>query len=826
MKFGKFIMDSEHNSRVANNTTQDSKEYRDNVKLNRRNVNLYDNGGLAAFMDKFTVGKNVKSVKLTATALGVFEVYVNGKRVGDDELKPGWTDYRRRVFEFEYDITSLCKTNGQNCIVACVAPGWYSGNISYSIYGNKPCAFCAEITVIDKNDHVIVFATDESWETAFGGRTRTGEIWDGELYDAREKSIYASPDSYKWRHAVLCDDVTCTVVPHVGETIKLKRKGIAPISSVVYDKINENGTSFGEINVVSKKVGNNCECGIVKKGQKMVLDFGTDFAARPRFKLKADFGTRVKVFCGEMLNDSGMKERGNDGAKGSVYMQNYRTALSRIEYISNGEEEEYTPLYTFFGYRYLEIVPDGDIEIVYVCSDVIGTDLKRTGKIETSNAEVNKFIDNVYRGLESNYLSVPTDCPQRDERLGWTGDTQIFCGAAAYFVNAYAFLSKWMGDMRDSRSSDGIFPFIAPTVFPESDKFGSCAWSDAGIIVPYKMWLMYGDKTILEENFDAMELYIVRLYEKYGLNGPTPVFGDWLGYEKTPKDYVSVCYFIYDAILMEKICKVLDKNDRAEYYASLKCDITEHYKKLFVENGEFKVKTQTGYLLALAFDVLDGELYLKACDELKAKISDNDHTLTTGFVGTGCINQTLSKVGFNDEAYSLLLQTKDPSWLYSVRQGATTVWERWNSYTIDKGFGDVGMNSFNHYAYGAVVEWLFAYVAGIRPIEEYPGFKKFMLAPMPDTRKQIPKEQERITSVKAEFESVCGLIKAAWHYENGRFVYQVTVPSETTAVVEFPILTDKKVISINDVEFSEGENFKIINGKMVFELKGGEYVIT
>ena len=834
MKFGRFIMNSDC-ATVDNSFSWLEKRW-GYWKFDRRAADLYDRGGLVAFRDKFVVPENAKSVKLTVTALGVFEVYINGKRIGNDEMKPGWTDYRFRVFEFDYDITDLCRTSGENNLVACVAPGWYAGRIANATYSNNDsvlrtegsgtdngAAFCAEITVTDKDGHTTVFATDESWETTFGGQVRTSEIWDGELFDARENDIFKNPDSYEWKHASFCDYATCSIVPHVGETVKIKRKDLAPVSAIVYNGTKDNGTDFGEINLVSKRLGKGCERGTVKAGEKLVIDFGVEFTARPRFKLYAPKDTKVRVYCGEMLNDSGLISRGNDGPKGSLYIDNYRSALSRIEYISNGETMEYSPAYTFFGYRYLEIVPDNDIEILYIVSDIIGSDLKRTGKIETSNAEVNKLIDNIYRGLESNYLSVPTDCPQRDERLGWTGDTQIFCGAAAYFVNAYNFLSKWMGDMRDSQLESGSYPFVAPTTFPENKKsYSAGAWADAGVIVPYKMWLMYGDKSILEDNYASMEKYMDYVYKTDGLEGPMPHFGDWLAYEDTPKNYISICYFSYDATIMEKVSNLLSKPERAEYYAKLRADVNGYYINQFVENGEFKVKSQTAYILPLAFDMLEGELKEKAVAELKARIVDNDYTLATGFVGTGLLNQTLSKVGLDDEAYSLLLQTRDPSWLYSVRQGATTVWERWNSYTLENGFGAVSMNSFNHYAYGAVAEWMFASIAGIKPIEEYAGFEKFMLAPTPDTRESIPEGQERITSVKAEFESKMGFVKAAWCYENGEFVYSVTVPENTEATVFFPLLSDKKSVNINGLDFAE---FNIENGKMIFNLGAGEYVI-
>lgn len=829
MKFGKWIT----NARVE--PISHKKEWIAKAfgyfELDRRATDLTDEGGLVAFRKRFC-RESMGETRLCITALGVFEAYINGIRVGIsddsgmvyDEMKPGWTEYRKHVFEFEYDITSLC-CDGENTLVVCVANGWWGGRISYGVYGYQPCGLCCEL--VDGQGNVVL-SSDETWETAQGGRVRAADIWDGELYDGRESDIVFGSDDVPWERVTLYDSVSCDILPHIGETVRLKQKEKSPISAVVYKGIRDNGTDFGEVCELSRREGKGCERVFLKKGQHLLLDTGYNHTGRPHLCFSAPRGVTLRVFCAEMLNDSGSRARGNDGPKGSAYIENYRSALSRLQVISGGGRTEFTPLYTFYGYRYLELVADGDVEIESVKTNVIGSDIQRTGWIKTDNEEVNTLIDNIFRGMESNYLSVPTDCPQRDERLGWTGDTQLFCGAAAYFAGVEQFLRKWMMDMRDSQTDEGAFAFVAPRVFENCDfakRDGCCAWSDAGIIVPYRMWLMYGDEGIIRENFEAMEAYM-RFIEndaECGIRGPKPVFGDWLAYEETPKPFVSVCYYAYDALLMEKMSHALGKEDRAAYYAALRQKILTYFREKYMENGEITVKTQTAYILPLAFDMLTGDERDLAITFLKAKIKDNDYTLSTGFLGTGLINSTLSRVGLDAEAYSLLLQTHDPSWLYSVRQGATTVWERWNSYNLDSGFGKVSMNSFNHYAYGAVAEWMFMYMAGICPCEDTPGFCRFVLHPHPDLRHEedIPEGQRRIRSVEAEYESTAGRICAAWRLEDGVFTYRVTVPKGATARIEFPLIDGEHEVVVNDAPMMYNRQ----NDCAVFFLGGGTYVI-
>lgn len=783
--------------------------------LNTRDNDIPKTDGLLTVAKRFEIKKPIKSAVLRITSLGNFEAILNGNRIGEDELTPLWTDYRHRVFEYEYDVLPYLKKKGNNLFGARVSSGWWSGRISNGYYGYKKTAVCAEIEIVYKDGSSEIIATDSSWDAALCGPVLYADIWNGEWFDATIADPCVNYDSTNWSKAEIFTDHSCSIVPFEGEKVNVKEY-IAPKSAVVYRGIKDNGTDFGEIKVIKRAVGDNCECITLKAGQTLVMDFGEDVVGRPSIAINALNGTTIKCLFAEMLNDSGEKTRGNDGPKGSLYIENYRSALSRFNYVaaSTGSRRQLNiikPLHTFYGFRYMEITADKDINIECITAEVLGADLKYIGEFECSDPLVNKLYKNIVRGMKGNYLGVSTDCPQRDERLGWTGDTQIFCGAASYIADTYKFLSKYLGDMRDSQNErDGAYADICPAVF-EKNFCGTAAWADAGIIIPYKLWLMYGDDSVVKENYDSMEKYMDYIERKNGLDGANAWYADWLSYEPTDKWYVSVCYYYNNAVLMQKFSSLLGKTDREEYYKNLSQKILEHYHNKYIQNGEITQKSQTAYLLPLYFDMLDGSLKDNAIKNLQQKIINNNCTLSTGFVGTGILCQTLAKVGLNDLAYCLLLQDGDPSWLYSVKQGATTIWERWNSYTKERGFGNVKMNSFNHYAYGAVAEWLFGFVAGIRPDAERGCF---VLAPLPDSKK-------RITSVKASYRDFV----SEWHYEDDRFVWRVVIPSGF-ARVEFPLINGQKTIEINGIIFDKKSlQGEISDGKMMFELEAGEYVI-
>lgn len=793
---------------------------------------IADVGGVALFRRQFTV-EGLKSARIDATALGVFDIWVNGRRVGRlneegvevfDEMKPGWTDYRHRVLYYSYDLAPYLM-EGENTLLVAVAPGWWNGRIALGTYGETHISLLAALHLLDRGGDRTLY-TDESWQGAWGSAIRAADIWDGELYDANFptlKGLSKGCSCVAW-DKVTVEDHDIFVTPHVGPTIMV-REGMTrkPETVVIYDGVEDNGSEYGRIHVVRSSVGE--DSFHLAKGEAAVVDLGQNMVGWPTFTVKGAKGTTVQVRVGEMLNDSGLESRGNDNPEGSIYSINYRSAKAKAYYVLKGEEagEYYCPTFSFFGFRYLEISATEDVELMGVACPVLGSATRETGHMETSHPVVNQLISNILWGQRGNYLSVPTDCPQRDERLGWTGDTQAFCGTAAYNADVDGFFHKWLQDARDSQSPEGVYPDVVPTVRVVG--FGGAAWSDAGIIVPYTMWKMYADTAIIEEHYESMERYMGWL-EASGMNAPNPHYGDWLAYEGTDARLICVAYYALDCLYMEAMSKAIGRTQRAVHYRDTYNKVREHFRTLYCDaRGDLNPenRTQCGYLLALRIGLLDEDRIPVAVAALKQKIIDNGYKLSTGFVGTCILNEVLAEFGENDLAYSLLLQTENPSWLYSIYQGATTIWERWNSYTKAAGFGDVGMNSFNHYAYGAIQEWMYRHIAGIETTEEAPGFAHPILQPKPDTRRpeEIPAGQERIRWVKASFEARSGLIESGWDTTEG-FVYECTVPVASTLYL--PILTQAETYVVNGVEKRFADGVICPCGKaLVVELEAGHY---
>ena len=788
-----------------------------------REAELPRENGILTFRRFFRAKKQVRRATLRATALGIFEVSINGERIGKEELKPGWTDYRLRVFEFAYDVTPLIC--GENVLTASVSNGWWSGRISYGFYGYKSPAFCAEVELEYEDGESEIIASDESFYSCVQGPVMFADIWDGEYYDATQKFDVNAP---AFENSVRFEGFEGKIVPHVGEPVRvrefLERK---PVSLTVYNGTEADGSHYGKISAVSQKSGGACFPCRITRGESVILDMGQNIVGRPRICLRAARGTKISVYFAEMLNDSGSASRGCDGAGGSLYLGNYRSALSRAVYVAAGDgEEEYTPRFAFFGFRYIEIKADGEAELLCVAGEVLGTDARETGRITTDNAEVNRLIENIMWGARGNYLSVPTDCPQRDERLGWTGDTQVFCGAGAYLMDINGFMRKWLGDMRDAQIGfDGGYCAVIPRIW-HNRACGHSAWTDASVIVTYRMYKMYGDLELVREHYASMEAYMAAIARDRGIDGALPTYGDWLAYEPTDKEYISLCYHAQNARMMAELSRAIGKEERAEYYEELLARVRAAFLERYISGGELTERSQTAYLLALGFDMVTEEGMRKAFTEkLKNKIEENGYTLSTGFVGTGIICTVLSALGLDGLAYSLLLQTKDPSWLFSVRGGATTVWERWNSYTEENGFGAVEMNSFNHYAYGAVLEWMFAYMAGIQPCV---GFERFVLCPRPDMRKEneLPQGQRLINHVRAEYDCRFGKICSEWEKSGGETVYRFTIPEGTCASVEILMPDTKKYLEVNGEKMSaESLCAKKTRGKWSFELSCGNYII-
>jgi alpha-L-rhamnosidase len=717
-----------------------------------------------------TEASSVKRARLYATAGGLYEVFINGERVGEDVLAPGWTNYSKRRQVIAYDVTSLIQS-GDNAIGAMLGEGWFCGYLFYKrereFYGTDPHLLLQlEIEYADGTTQTV--CTDENWKVTSNGPIVLADLYDGEVYDAaKELGDWSLPqyDDSGWHAAHAYEDGGAQLVSKLNPPIRR----IAELKTV-------------ELYQSSPGVN--------------VFNLGQNMVGWVRLKVTAPRGTRITIKFGEWLNDDR-----------SVYRGNLRTAKATDTYIcKGGGEEVFEPHFTFHGFQYVELVCDNDA-VVFEADSITGivlcTDMERTGSFECSDPLINRLQQNIVWGQRGNFLDVPTDCPQRDERVGWTGDAQVFVGASAFNYNVETFFEKWLCDLSDDQRETGAYPDVAPDVVCKSGEHwpnppelwqkilrpsafgegGCAAWADAGIICPWVIYERYGDARILERQYESMAAFLNFLEdESNDLIRPFEGFGDWLAidtspaeifFSPTPQDLIGTAYFAYDADLMANSAEVLGKEADAERYRMLAKNIKKAFCDEFVSpNGRIAGDTQTAYLLALGFDLIPESMQGKVFENLMLALERRGWKLSTGFLGTPLLCPVLTKFGRTDIAYRMLLQQEFPSWLYSVLQGATTMWERWNSWTKEDGFENIAMNSFNHYAYGAVGDWMAQTVGGISFAE--PGYKKVRIAPIPG---------EGITWAKASYESPYGKISVDWKTENDAFELNCTIPPNTTAEV-------------------------------------------
>ena len=772
--------------------------------------------GASWFVSTVKNEQKIVSAKWMTAGLGVYELYVNGKPVGEEFLKPGFTHYAKTKRSFTYDITDIIRTkpNAENMLSVQVTPGWWGDKIitpgGHDGMIGKKCAFrgVLELTFSDGNKKR--YGTDlKNWKAGIAGPVKHAGIFDGEEYDAREPMGYECVDelSIPEENTEFSGDI----LPSDGAEVYLRTDlALAPVRAYAWKNIEgAKENEFGKV-IITREFTSGTEM-TVSPGETLVVDFGQNCAGVPSFVFKAAEGTVLTCLPAELLNDgNGAKIRGMDGPEGSCHRENLRIPHTgiRLDYTfaAGNNYVTYYPHCTFFGYRYVAITATGNVAIKSLKSIPVTSITKEleTGIITTGNNLVNKLISNTYWGQLSNYLSIPTDCPQRDERLGWTADTQVFAETGTFFANTMKFFHKWMRDMRDTQNSLGGFPGVAPLAQYGDEKM-RLGWADAGIIVPWTVWKQFGDTQIIEENWNAMDLFMNYINDtKYnhetlcGENGNYQ-WADWLSYEPlescsglafSPQgplpdavsywNYLSASYWVIDASMMRDMAAATGR-DAAKYQQmsdSAKAYIKENFLN---EDGTFKTAIlntmQTPALFALKNQLLEGEAKAKMIDRLRKNFAQHDLCLQTGFLGTSILMATLTENGMEDIAYELLFQRKNPSWLYSVDNGATTIWERWNSYMIDKGMGPRGMNSFNHYAYGCVCEWIWETVAGIAADPATPGFKHIIMKPIPD---------KRLGHVTAEYRSVSGLIKSAWKYEGDTWIWEFTIPKGVIATVILP----------------------------------------
>ena len=767
--------------------------------------------------------REVRRATWMTTALGVYELYVNGKVIGNDFLKPGFTHPYKTRRSFTYDVTDAMRRGAgeANILAAEVSAGWWRDKIvspreRRGFVGRKS-AFRGVLEVEYADGTMERFGTNcRDWKAGTRGPVTHAAIFDGESFDARQQPGFVAPATLG--EAEPNDEFKGEILPSEGAEVTLRGDlALKPVRTYVWQGVKgANQHAFGTV-MIRREYEPDEEITLAK-GETLVVDFGQNAAAVPAFAFKAAEGTVLTALPAEMLNDeNGLKKRGNDGPEGSVYRVNLRTGHEngrRLDYTFAKSDDYviYCPRFTFFGYRYLSVAATGEVTIKAMRSVPVTsiTPEMEIGTLETGSDDINRLVSNVRWGQLSNYLSIPTDCPQRNERLGWTADTQVFAEAGSFNANTLTFFHKWMRDLRDSQDEvHGGFPGVAPLGQYGGEKM-RLGWADAGVIVPYQMWKQFGDTRILDENWAAMERYMARVNETKFAHGPIAKecrnyqWADWLSYEKLEScgggiyekdadgkrvvradallywDYLGACYWLWDAQMMETMARATGRD--AAKYAAMQAEARQYLKtRFFAAADGMIVETfrdmQTPALFALKLGLVEGESKAKTIAALRQNFVDHGGCLQTGFLGTSILMDTLTENGMVDIAYDLLFQRKNPSWLYSVDQGATTIWERWNSYRKDTGFGPVGMNSFNHYAYGAVLAWIYKTAAGIAADPQAPGFKRIVMKPVPD---------RRLGSVTAEYNSAAGLVKSAWRYEGDEWVWEFSVPEGAVASVTVP----------------------------------------
>ncbi|WP_372652473.1 glycoside hydrolase family 78 protein [Draconibacterium sp.] len=710
------------------------------------------------FRNEFSTSKTVKSARAYVTSHGLYQLFLNGDKVGDQLFTPGWTSYNKRLQYQTYDVTKMLQK--ENAVGVVLGDGWYRGNIGWSsadgYYGsNLALLFQLKIDYTDGSSEWIV--SDKNWKVN-NGPIRKSDIYNGETYDARlELTGWASTgyNAGEWKSVEEVDQPKDLLIAPQGVPVKAVEE-LKPIEFIT-----------------------------TPKGEK-VYDMGQNMVGWVRIKMKGKAGQKVQLKFAEVLDK-----------EGNFYTANLRSAECTDTYIFGKDGEAvYEPKFTFHGFRYLQLIGFDEIPAKEdITGVVIYSDMEPTGTFACNNEMINQLQHNIQWGQKGNFLDVPTDCPQRDERLGWTGDAQVFSMTAGYNFNVAAFYTKWMKDVEADQLANGVIPHVIPDVL--NGQGGATGWADVVAIIPWSVYKIYGDTRILKESYPAITKWVGYMNERAGddyLWTGDAHFGDWLAYATTSSDYpgattekdlLATAYFYYTTTLTAKIAQIIDKPQDAEKYKQLAANIKTAFNNEFVTpNGRLVSHTQTAYVISLAFGILPDSMVDDAAAYLAKDVEKFRH-LTTGFLGTPILCPTLSAIGRDDLAFMLLNRKDYPSWLYPVTQGATTIWERWDGQKPDGTFQDVGMNSFNHYAYGAIGEWLYNHVAGIKVDENNPGYKKFFLAPNPGGG---------LTQVDATFNSMYGPIKSDWKVSDGQMTYQVEVPANTSAEV---VLPKAKVAEIN-----------------------------
>jgi alpha-L-rhamnosidase len=717
------------------------------------------------FRKEFILNKTIASARIYVTSHGFYELQLNGNKVGDQVLTPGWTSYGKRLQYQVYDVTSML-LKGNNAVGAVLGDGWYRGTLAWgnnwAIYGKRlGILFQLKITYTDGTESMII--SDETWKASNDGAIRMNDIYNGETYDATKKLTGWNKPGYddkKWESVKIGNYDNNILIASEGSPVR-KIQEIKPVK------------------IFRTPKGN------------LVVDMGQNMVGWLRLKVTGNKGTVVTLRHAEVLDKFG-----------EFYTTNLRAAKCQLTYTLAGTGEEiYEPRFTFMGFRFVEVAGfPGELTTDNLTGVVVHSDMKVTGSYESSNPLLNQLQHNIQWGQKGNFVDVPTDCPQRDERLGWTGDAQAFCRTAAFNMEVSSFYTKWLKDIAADQKPGGEVPDVIPDILNKQGSLTaqpSAGWGDVSVITPWTMYLVYGDKLFLENQYKSMRAWVEYIRKKAGdsyIWKDGSKYGDWLFYHPpvnnhtepdgyTEHDFIATAFYAYSTSILADAAKALGKTEDAKMYSDLFNKIKEVFINEYVTKaGRVGTCSQTSYVLALKFNLLPDNLLGKAAEFLVNDIKSRNNHLSTGFLGTPYLCHVLSDNGYTDTAYDLLLQESYPSWLYPVKMGATTIWERWDGEKTDSTFQDAGMNSFNHYAYGAIGDWMYRVSAGIETMG--PGYKNIIVQPHPS---------KKLTFSRASFESSYGTIASGWERKEGKIIIKVTIPANTSATIILPTGNQDKV---------------------------------
>ena len=749
------------------------------------------------FRREFSISKTISSARVYVTSHGFYELHLNGKKVGDQVLTPGWTSYRERLQYQVYDVTSML-VKGENAIGAVLGDGWYRGTLAWgnnwAIYG-KQLGLLLQMSIKYSDGTESLMVSDESWKGFNDGAIRMNDIYNGEIYDATKKLTGWNLKGYNdsnWKSAKIGDYSNNNLIASEGSPVR-KIQEIKPLKIIRTPK------------------------------GSLVVDMGQNMVGWIRLNVTGPRGTVITLRHAEVLDKYG-----------EFYTANLRAAKCQLTYTLAGTgQETLEPRFTFMGFRYVEVSGfPGELKTDNLTGVVVHSDMEVTGSYESSSALLNQLQHNIQWGQKGNFVDVPTDCPQRDERLGWTGDAQAFSRTAAFNFDVSAFFTKWLKDVTADQKQGGEVPDVIPDVLNRQDAKTasvSAGWGDVAVIVPWTMYTVYNDRKLLETQYPGMKAWVEYIRGKAGdsfiWKGGSK-YGDWLFYHPpvnnhsepdgfTEHDFIATAFYAYSTSLLAKAAGELGNTEDEKVYSDLFNKIKKVFNMEYVTPaGRVGTNSQTSYILALMFDLLPEELREKSAALLVSDIKSRRNHLSTGFLGTPFICHVLTKFGYTDVAYDLLLQETYPSWLYPVKMGATTIWERWDGQKTDSTFQDPGMNSFNHYAYGAIGDWIYRVSAGIETT--VPGYKHLLIQ---------PHLTRRIDFSKAAFESPYGKVSSGWERKDGKVFISIIIPANTTATIILPVKSADKALEGGKALSSNLNLTNIItrDENVIIESGSGEY---